>query len=52
MKIAIIWSTSFCIATLILFFVFANSIVSVFTTDKELIALATKSLRILYLLFL
>jgi putative MATE family efflux protein len=51
MKIAIIWSTSFCIATLILFFVFANSIVSVFTTDKELIAMATKSLRIFILAF-
>lgn len=51
MKTAIIWASSFCIGALIVFFAFSSYMVNIFTTDKQLIELGAKALRIFILAF-
>ncbi|MDD2634277.1 MAG: MATE family efflux transporter [Bacteroidales bacterium] len=46
MNKAIIWSTSFCIFSFLVFFFFSKPLISIFTTEPELIDIGTKAMRI------
>lgn len=51
MKTAIIWASLFCVGALIVFFIFASAMVNIFTSDKDLIFIGTKALRIFIIAF-
>ena len=51
LKLANIWSTAFCILAMIVFYLFAVDLVSVFTTDVELIGMVSKAIRIFIIAF-
>ena len=46
MNKAMLWSTSFCVFSFIVFFFFSKPLISIFTTDTELIDIGTKAMRI------
>lgn len=50
-KICIKWSTVFCVITAIALIVYSDNIVSVFGTDKDMLNLAAKTLKVNALLF-
>ena len=51
-SLCMIWSTVFCAVSAIVLVIFANPIVSLFGTDKEMICLAAKALRLNAVLFI
>lgn len=51
-KLCLIWSTIFCIVSAIILILFSKSIVSLFGTDTQMIALASKALKLNALLFI
>ncbi len=50
-KLASIWSTIFCVVAMLCFYLFAPTLVSAFTTDKELIDIGSKALKVFILAF-
>lgn len=50
-KLASIWATIFCVVAMLCFYLFAPTLVSAFTSDKELIDIGSKSLKIFILAF-
>ncbi len=51
MKLASIWATTFCIIAMFCFYLFAPSLIRIFTTDKELIDIGSRALKIFILAF-
>ncbi len=51
-RLCMIWSTVFCIVAAIVLFIFADTIVSLFSTDTEMVDIAAKALRLNAVLFI
>jgi putative MATE family efflux protein len=51
MKLANIWSTAFCVFSMICFYFFAPYLMRIFTTDKELIDIGSRALKVFILAF-